>query len=189
MLGFEGNRGRLGNRQGGFALVELVVTVAVIAIVGMIAAPSFRDMLLRSRLTAGANEVSAAVQSARLEALRTNGRVELCPTTDGANCNGGNWSRFIVRSVRTNAVLRDVALNGASLDVVGSGNISGTNKIWFLADGFVRMGAEATPTQVGAIGICAASLTSDNARDVQLNMGRVSVARATRSGCGAPNNG
>lgn len=182
------NRRRPVRGQVGFTLVELVVTVAVIAIVAAIAVPSFRDMLLRSRLTSAANEVSAAMQGARIQALRTNGKVELCPTTDGATCNGADWSRFIARSTRSNTVLRDVALNGASLNIVGSASVSGTNRIWFLADGFVRMGAAATPTQVGTIGICASALSNDNARDVQISMGRVSVSRATRASCAAPEN-
>lgn len=182
-----GIRGKISG-QVGFTLVELAVTIAIIAIIASIAAPSFRDMLLRSRLTAAANQVSAAVQSARMQALRTNGKVELCPSTDGAACSGTDWSRFIVRSTRSNTVLQDVALNAASMRVTGSSNISGTSRLWFLADGFVRMGTTATPKQVGTIGICAPSLSSDNARDVQISMGRVSVARVTRASCAAPGN-
>ncbi|MGV8943461.1 pilus assembly FimT family protein [Thermomonas sp.] len=183
-----GNRRRSVSGQVGFTLVELAVTVAVIAIIASIAVPSFRDMLLRSRLTAAANEVSAAMQTAKIQALRTNGKVELCPSTDGATCSGTDWSRFIVRSTRSNTVLQDVALGATSLMVAGSSNIAGTSRVWFLADGFVRMGATATPNQVGTIGICAASLSSDNARDVQISMGRVSVTRVTRASCSAPGN-
>lgn len=174
-------------RQPGFTLLELMVTVAVIAIIASIAMPSFREMLLRSRLTSAANEITAAMQQARMEALRTNARVELCPSTNGTACAGSNWARFIMVSSRQ-GLLKDIRLNPSSITALGSSNVTSANKIWYLADGFVRTGPTAAPVQQGTIGICTTGLSADNARDIQVSMGRVSVARATRAACAAPGN-
>lgn len=165
----------------GFTLVELMVTVAVLAIVAAIAAPSFRNLLLNSRLTAAANELSAALQGARMEALRTNARVVVCPSTDGSSCAGSDWSKFVLISGKTGASnpLRVVTLNNRGLTVSGSSNVTGTTPIWYQADGFVRVGTAAT--QTGTIRVCASALSGNNARDVQATMGRVAVSRTTCS--------
>ena len=70
----------------GFTLIELAVTVAVLAILLAIAFPSFETMINQNRLTAASNEVIAALQHARLEAVRRNGRVAICNSRDGAQC-------------------------------------------------------------------------------------------------------
>lgn len=176
----------------GFTAVELMVTVAVIAIVAALAAPSFNTMIQSSRLTAGANDLVAALQLARMEAIRSNGRVDVCPSTNGTACGGTDWRRFVVvlRKGGTTTPLRDVQMNGTNLSVIGSSNVTAAtpNQIWFLADGFVRTGSETTPTQVASLGVCTTKLASDNARDVTINVSRISVARTSRPACGAPAN-
>lgn len=174
----------------GFTAVELMVTVAVIAIVAALAAPNFNSMIQSSRLTAGANDLVAALQLARMEAIRSNGRVDVCPSTDGAACGGADWRRFIVLRRRDTTVVRDTQMNGTNLSVIGSSNVTTTtpNRIWFLADGFVRTGNETTPTQVASLGVCTTKLASDNARDVTVNVSRISVQKTSRAACGAPAN-
>ncbi|RYE71403.1 MAG: prepilin-type N-terminal cleavage/methylation domain-containing protein, partial [Oxalobacteraceae bacterium] len=76
---------RLGQHIG-FSLVELMVTVAVLAIVAAIAIPSFTGLINSSRLTASANEVLASLQMARSEAVRRNQTVIVCPSNNASSC-------------------------------------------------------------------------------------------------------
>ena len=180
---------KLKSRQLGFSLLELMVTVAVLAVVAGVAAPNFRDMMQRSQLTASSNEMLAVFQSARMEALRTNSRVDVCPSTNGSSCGGANWKRVIVvsRKNSTNTVLRDVSIGAANISILPSNSIS-SHRVWYLPDGFVRMGNNGTPVQIGSLGFCASALTGENARNIRLNMGRASIERATNAGCQAPGN-
>lgn len=176
-------------QQAGFSLVELAITVAVLAIIAGIAIPSFRNMLQRSRLTASSNEMLAVFQNARMEALRTNARVDVCPSSNGSACGGSNWKRVIIAANKNGmtTVLRDIRIDAANIEVISSNSIS-TNRVWYLPDGFVRMGNASTPVQVGTLRICTKDLPNENARDIHLNMGRVSITRVTNTACDAPGN-
>jgi len=82
---------RRNNDQRGFTLMELMITVAVMAILLTAALPNFRTALQNNRLTAQANELITAMQFARSEALKRGFPVELCSSSDGAVC-GGDWN-------------------------------------------------------------------------------------------------
>lgn len=80
--------------QPGFSLVELVVAMAVLAVVAAIAAPAFDGITMSSRLTAGANEYQSAVQLARSEAIKRRADVVLCASTSGTTCaSSGDWQQ------------------------------------------------------------------------------------------------
>jgi len=63
------NRSRLRPGVRGFTLVELLIAVAVIAILMLIAAPSFRDMILMQRLRSITAQLVTDLQFARNEAV------------------------------------------------------------------------------------------------------------------------
>mgnify|MGYP003418665585 FL=1 len=84
----------------GFTLIELVVTMAVLAILVALAAPSFESVFNNNRLTGNANQLLTGLQSARMEAVRRNARVVVCSnaTPDVANdCNGAwqGWMTYV----------------------------------------------------------------------------------------------
>lgn len=75
----------------GVTLIELLTTVAVLALLLALALPSFNDAITRNRLTSQANEMAAALALARSEALRRSRDVTVCGSTDGATC-ASNWN-------------------------------------------------------------------------------------------------
>lgn len=77
----------------GFTLVELMVTVTVIAVLLAVAVPSFSDLILSGRLTSYANDFVASTHLARSEAIKRNARVSMCVSANGTSCATGNWSQ------------------------------------------------------------------------------------------------
>ncbi|WP_326536513.1 GspH/FimT family pseudopilin [Pseudorhodoferax sp.] len=66
----------------GITLVETMVCVFILAVLASLAAPAFRDMLLRQRVGAARSELTTALQWARWEAIRRNAAVALERRTD-----------------------------------------------------------------------------------------------------------
>ena len=79
--------------QRGVTLVELMVALTVLSVLLYIATPSFRDAGLPSQLRAVANNMVAATQIARSEAIKRNATVTLCVSSDGKTCGTGNWQQ------------------------------------------------------------------------------------------------
>lgn len=78
----------------GFTLIELMVTLAVVAIVATIAVPAMSDMVTRSRTTATFNELQGLVGYARSESAKSPGEpVLLCSSTNGTSCTSqADWN-------------------------------------------------------------------------------------------------
>lgn len=76
----------------GFTLIELMITIVVLAVLLGIAVPSFQETIRLNRTAAVNNDLIAALQLARSEAIRRGQAVRFCSgENDGAtNCNGGN---------------------------------------------------------------------------------------------------
>jgi len=69
----------------GLTLIEVAVTLAVLAILAFIAAPDLHDMLRAQRVKAASLDVFSGLLLARSEAIARNSAVSLVPS-------GGNWS-------------------------------------------------------------------------------------------------
>lgn len=168
--------------QRGFTLVELMVTLAVLAVLLGIAVPSFQNIINRNRLTAITNEVVGAIQLTRMEAVRRNSRVVFCPTTDGATCAGENWLRSIVVA-SDGEVVRELVVEGAGMVITPSTNVGTGDQISFGASGFARAGTTVT-NRAGGLRICSTQVDGDeNARDVMVNVSRISVTTEGSAGC------
>ena len=124
-------------RVQGFTLLELMVTVAIMAIMAAIAFPSMRDFVSNSRLVNRSEQIANAFRFARTEAVRMNTPVLLCGVLirkDGRNtgvCDETKISDGILIFADENrdgkydatedSALRTVTLNGP--------NISANNKM------------------------------------------------------------
>jgi type IV fimbrial biogenesis protein FimT len=78
----------------GVTLVELMVALAVLAILIGLAAPSLERVVAGQRASAAVNTVVGSFQQARMRAVARAGHVGLCPSPDGVACSGGlAWHR------------------------------------------------------------------------------------------------
>lgn len=77
--------------QSGFTLIELMVTLAVAAVVLTLGVPSFRDTIRSNRLTVNANSFIGALNLARSEAIKRGMRVSVRKTS--TNWESG-WQVF-----------------------------------------------------------------------------------------------
>jgi type IV fimbrial biogenesis protein FimT len=76
----------------GFTLIELMVTIAIAAILIAMAVPSFQSMLVNNRMSAATNGLFNALNYARNAALTGNTTVLVCPVgAFGSTACGANW--------------------------------------------------------------------------------------------------
>lgn len=79
--------------QRGFTLIELMVTIAILAVLLGVGVPSFRSMIESSRLSAVSNDLLTGLQFARSEAIKRGILVVLCSTNDQDSCSTNpKWS-------------------------------------------------------------------------------------------------
>lgn len=71
----------------GFSLIELMITIVVLAVLAAIALPSFRSFMQRNAVSGVTNELIGDFQYARGEAASRRGFVSMCVSTDGTSCD------------------------------------------------------------------------------------------------------
>lgn len=76
----------------GFTLLELMVTISILAILLGIAVPSFQDSTRRGEISSQAGAVTSAVNIAKSEAIKRAQNVSICPKKDNACSGDTDWS-------------------------------------------------------------------------------------------------
>lgn len=166
------------NRQRGFTLVELLITIAVATILMTVAVPSFVETVKNNRLTTNANALLGALAIARSEAVKEGQRATVCASDDQATCGGDDWTLGWI-------VWVDVDGNGvqaaSELHQVGDASPSSmtldatTYTIQFTAQGALVTGTD------GSITLCD-DRTGETGRVITLsNTGRANISEAACS--------
>ncbi|WP_019591516.1 GspH/FimT family pseudopilin [Thioalkalivibrio sp. ALE20] len=75
----------------GFTLIELMVTIAVAAILLTVAVPGFQSLVQNNRATTAANQLSTAFNFARSEAVTRGVEVSVCPVDAGGDWHPDGW--------------------------------------------------------------------------------------------------
>jgi type IV fimbrial biogenesis protein FimT len=90
------NRPNASFRVAGFTTVELLVTIAVAAVLLTLAVPSMRTLIQNMRMTSQANDLISDINFARSEAIKRSANVTICQSADSTaaspTCStGADW--------------------------------------------------------------------------------------------------
>lgn len=174
----------------GFTLIELMVTLAIVAIVATLAVPDFRIFVQNNRLTAQNNALITAINTARSEAVKRRQTVTLCASTNGADCNTNNWELGWLVFVDLNAnAAPDKVDDACTKDAAGepvedcilntSGLLEGGNTLRsssFANNDYIQYNSRGTLDSTGTFTLCdARGATEARAANINLS-GRASQA-------------
>lgn len=180
------------HRQSGYTLLEILFTVAIVAVLVAVVVPTFKTTITRSSIQSLQNSLKADLAFARSEAVSRNSTVTLCNAADGSGdyCNGTvdfsvGWIIFIDdgagdRLKRGNSVVDSGEpilirrMNESSNSVVYSADpVTGKNAVTFSQRGYLD-----GVTQKAFFRICPADGEDKDARGIYLDFtGRSAFSR------------
>lgn len=152
--------------QLGFTLVELIVTIAVLAILLAIAIPNFQVFIVNGRMTSAANDMMTTLGFARSEAIKRAANITVCASSSGSACSGGTWENgWIVLDAGGNVIRVREALEGAA-------TLTGASTIIISANGRMTSPAVATTLTLNS------GVTGIDGRQIQIDpSGRARVCK------------
>lgn len=176
--------------QSGATMLELMVVVAVSAILLGIGIPSFASFTSNSRLANATNSLVSSLHLARSEAIKRSARAVMCPSSTATTCAAsGGWHQgwLLFHDANNNAVLdggETVILTQAGMPEGFrlTGNTPVSRYISYTPSGATRQISGAF--QAGTLTVCNDSGSSDEARKIIISStGRPRVVRTTLAAC------
>ncbi|HKU17780.1 MAG TPA: GspH/FimT family pseudopilin [Candidatus Saccharimonadales bacterium] len=177
----------LEKRAWGFTLVELMVAIAVAAILLVIAVPSFTTAINSNRLTSTANALIGSLNAARMEAVQRNAPVQFCSNSATSNTSDTLGTACGTNAGAVFALTSPGATTTTQLQVppselgISSIQIHGTMAaVRFNGQGQGLTPGTSTPVDGTVVmDVCSTSLSTNN--HIQVNMAAGSVITTTTS--------
>lgn len=169
----------------GFTLVEMVVTVAIVAILLGIAIPSYNETILNMKLTSYANNLVASILLGRSEAIKRNAVVTLCVSSSGTACTAGGWQQGWILMCKTTD---NTTCNPAGVGTIVIQTQPPLSTGWKISEVAALTAIAFQPTGTGAtsadLTVCRSSPLGTMERHVMISgTGRPSTSKTTAGVC------
>lgn len=121
------SRPRKAGAMAGFTIIELMITVALLAVLAALAAPSFSQLIANQRAKGTATDLYLALTKARSEAIKLNTNVTLAPKV--ANQWQAGWTisyldeNNVSVTVEDHGPVSNATITGASVVYSNAGRI------------------------------------------------------------------
>lgn len=177
-------------KQSGATLLELIVVLAVSAILLGIGISGLTALSGSSRLVSATNELVSSLHLARSEAIKRNSRVVMCTSATGTSCAAsGGWQQgwLVFHDPNNNAVLdaNETVILARPFFPAGlklNGNQWIARYISYTPSGATRMISGVL--QVGTLTMCNVSAASGTARQIVISStGRPRTVKVVLASC------
>ncbi|MCZ8529657.1 GspH/FimT family pseudopilin [Alteromonas sp. PRIM-21] len=159
-------------KQKGLTLLEMLVAVAVLAIILTTVAPSIQSVLIKNRITSDINNLSAVVQRARFTAVDEQASVVLCPTENYTACTS-SWKKAKMVFVDKNG---NGSRDNSEALIVASDPLNSANAIYGVT-GSLTFDEQGAIDTAATITLCPKDNDADYASALLLSLyGRISIA-------------
>lgn len=115
-------------QQSAFTLIELMVTIAVLAIIATLAAPNLSQMLHNTKVNTSSGDILSFLQQSRTEAIRLGKTVTVCGSPDGSSClsaNKTNWSTGLIATHSGSTTpIQKLTFDSSQLSITGPETIT-----------------------------------------------------------------
>ncbi|MDR0588828.1 MAG: GspH/FimT family pseudopilin [Burkholderiales bacterium] len=143
----------------GVTALEILITLSIFAILTVVGVPSVMSIVERQQTYNLAHALKDTMARARIEAMKRNQRVTVCPTLDGTTCLGEQWEKgwIMFEDNNSNALreeneeLIDVQIHNFSA-ATAKGNTPVKKYVSFLGDG--RPQTITGALQMGTFTVC-----------------------------------